>query len=502
MTFLDGTVVNAALPVLQSRLGATVADAQWVVEGYALTLAALLLVGGALGDRYGRRRVFGLGVALFAGASAACGLAPGIGSLIVARAVQGVAAALLVPGSLAILRASFEGEERGRAIGSWSSFSAVAAGFGPMLGGWLVESVSWRWIFFLNLPLAAGALAITRRHVPESRDDRAAGPLDWPGAAVAVVGLGGVVYGLVESGRRGWADPLVSAALIGGAVALAGFVAIEARARAPLMPLGLFRSRAFAGANLLTLFLYAALGGLLFLLPYRLILAEGYSAFAAGASLLPFVVTLTLLSRFAGRLGARYGARIPLTSGPCIAALGFVLFALPAAGGGSYWATFFPAALTLGVGMAVTVAPLTDAVMGAVPERHAGVASGINNTVSRAASLLAVAVLGAVAVQVSAVRLGGRLAAMDLPAGARSRMEGLMSALAPVDLPADLDGATVRAVRQAFAASLVDGFRLSALLAAGLAVASAVTGWWAFGGDGPVLGSRARSSGTPRPASR
>jgi EmrB/QacA subfamily drug resistance transporter len=480
MTFLDGTVVNASLPVLQSRLGATVADAQWIVEAYALTLASLLLVGGALGDRYGRRRVFSVGVALFALASGTCGLAPGVRSLIGARAIQGVAAALLVPGSLAILRASFEGVQRGRAIGTWSSFSAVAAGIGPMLGGWLVESVSWRWIFFLNLPLAAAALAIARRHVPESRDDRATGRLDVMGAALAVLGLAGLVFGLVESGRRGWSDPVVWATLVLGALALAAFVAVEARSRAPMMPLGLFRSRAFAGANLLTLFLYAALGGVLFLLPYELILAQGYSAFRAGASLLPLVVSLAVLSRGAGALAARTGPRWPLTVGPALAALGFALFAVPGAQAGSYWKTFFPAVLGLGLGMGITVAPLTDAVMGAAGSRRAGLASGINNTVSRAAAVLAVAVLGAVVVQVSRARLVDRLGAIDLPARARAELGTSGSALGPVELPASLDAKRASAVTEAYAASLVDGFRVAVLLGAGLAAAASATGWWAF----------------------
>jgi EmrB/QacA subfamily drug resistance transporter len=480
MTFLDGTVVNAALPVLQSRLGATVADAQWIVEAYALTLASLLLVGGALGDRYGRRRIFSLGVALFAGASAVCGLAPGVRSLIGARAIQGVAAALLVPGSLAILRASFAGVERGRAIGTWSSFSAIAAGVGPMLGGWLVESVSWRGIFFLNLPLAAAAVVITRRYVPESKDDRATGPLDVKGAALAIVGLAGLVFGLVESGRRGWSDPAVVASLVVGAAALAGFVVVEARGPAPMMPLELFRSRAFAGANLLTLFLYAALGGVLFLLPYELILAQGYSAFLAGASLLPFVVSMAVFSRAAGALAARVGARLPLTVGPAVAAVGFALFALPGANAGSYWTTFFPAVLVLGIGMAVTVAPLTDAVMGAAGSRRAGLASGINNTVSRAAAVLAVAVLGAVVVQVSRARLDDRLAGLDLPAELRAEVRSRGAALAPVSVSATLDAKTADAVKEAYAASLVDGFRVAALLGAGLAAAASVTGWWAF----------------------
>jgi MFS family permease len=385
-----------------------------------------------------------------------------------------------VPGSLAILRASFHGEARGRAIGSWSSFSAVAAGVGPALGGWLVDSVSWRWIFFLNVPLAAAALAITRRHVPESRDDRANEALDWKGAALAILGLAGLVGGLVESGRRGWSDRAVWAPLVGGAAALAGFVVVEARGRAPMMPLELFRSRTFAGSNLLTLFLYAALGGILFLLPYELILAQGYSAFRSGAALLPLVLAMALLSRAAGALAARTGARLPLTAGPALAALGFALFALPGARAGSYWTTFFPAVLVLGLGMALTVAPLTDAVMGAADARRAGLASGINNTVSRTAAVLAVAGLGAVVVHVSRARLGDRLVAINLPDEARAQVLSRGSALAPIEAPARVDAKTAGAVEEAYARSLVDGFRWAVMLGVGLAAAAAATGWWAF----------------------
>lgn len=487
ITFIDGTVVGVALPVLQERLGASVTEAQWVVESYALLLAALILVGGSLGDRLGRRLVFAAGVLVFAAASAWCGFAPDVHQLIIARTTQGLGAALLVPGSLALIGANFSREQRGRAIGTWSGFTAIAAGVGPVLGGWLVENVSWRWIFFINLPLAGIVLAITWFRVPESRDESARGRLDWGGAALAVLGLGGIVYALIEAGNRGFGDARVLAGLAGGACALAAFFFVESRVETPMMPLDLFRSRTFAGANLLTLFLYSALGGAMFFVPFNLIQVQGYTATSAGAALMPLVVTMFLLSRWAGGLVDRYEARLPLTVGPVVAAAGFALFALPGVGG-SYWTTFFPAVVLMSAGMAVSVAPLTTTVMGAVDERRAGTASGINNAVSRLAGVLAVAVLGVIILTTFGRSFDARLAVLHLSAGARQELESQRTRLAAAEIPAGLSEEERAAVKRSLDESFVDGFRAAIAVAVALALLGALGAWLMIDGRNPTKG--------------
>jgi EmrB/QacA subfamily drug resistance transporter len=473
MAFIDSTVVNVALPALESSFKAGVIDVQWVVESYGLFLGALILVGGAAGDRFGRRKVFLTGVSVFALASAACGVAQSIHQLIVARALQGLGAALLTPGSLAIISASFPEQERGRAIGTWSGFSAITTALGPVLGGWLIQHASWRWIFFINLPLASAVILISIVHVPESRGPLAK-RLDILGALLAIIGLGGLVFGLIESPRLGWTNLEVSGSLLVAIASLISFPFVEARAPSPMVPLQLFRSRTFSGANLLTLFLYAALGIFFFIFPMNLIQVQGYSATAAGAAALPLILLIFFLSRWSGGLVSHYGAKPPLIIGPLIAAVGFALFA-GAGIGGSYWRSFFPAFLVLGFGMAVSVAPLTTVVMGTVDQKFAGAASGINNAVARVAGLLAIAVFGILMVSAFATRLDHQLVRMNFPSSARHELLSNRTRLAAIDMPPGLDPAQATHARSAINNSFLFAFRLIAFCCTALAIASAAT---------------------------
>jgi EmrB/QacA subfamily drug resistance transporter len=474
LAFIDSSVVNLALPAFQAELNATVIHAQWVVEAYALLLAALILVGGALGDIYGRRRTYVAGVALFAVSSIWCGLAPSIGQLIFARGLQGIGAALLVPGSLAIISASFPKEERGRAIGTWSGFSSITMAVGPLLGGFLIEHASWRWVFFINVPLALIVLILTFWRVPESRNPHAGGGLDWVGAALATIGLGGMVYGLIESPQQGWSHPAVVVALLSGVMALAAFAIVELRTPAPLLPFTLFRSRNFSGANLLTLFLYAALSGLLFFFPLNLIQVQRYSATSAGAAILPLILLMFLLSRWSGGLVDRYGAKRPLVAGPLIVALGFMIFAIPSAGN-NYWTTFFPAVVVLGFGMAISVAPLTTAVMNSVPEGRSGTASGINNAVSRIAGVLSIAALGIVMFATFSQHLSSRLDRLNLQPQIRLGIESQRVRLAAIEIPQEVDTRLKEDIRRSVADSFIAGFRLVAIVGSGLALLSSAT---------------------------
>jgi EmrB/QacA subfamily drug resistance transporter len=384
VAFLDGTIVNVALPSIASDLGASLSDLQWVLDAYLVTLTALVLLGGSLGDRYGRRRVFLLGLAGFTGASMACGLAPDVQVLIVARAVQGIGAALLVPGSLAILSAVFDPEDRARAVGAWSGLGGVASAIGPFLGGWLIDSVSWRLAFFVNVPFAV-AVVVAARHVPETSSGEEE-HLDLRGAAAASLGLAFLTYGLIEE---------VAVVGVVGGVLLAGFLVLEWRSRAPMLPLTVFRNAQFSGANATTLAVYAALGGAFFLLVIELQVALHYSALAAGSALLPVTLLMLVLSARAGALAQRIGPRLPMTVGPLVVAGGLLLWTRVDAGG-SYVGTVLPGAIVFGLGLSLTVAPLTATIMAAADDQHLGVASGVNNAIARLAGLLAVALLPAV----------------------------------------------------------------------------------------------------------
>jgi len=475
MAFIDGTVVNVALPALQFNLHATVVDVQWVVESYGLLLSALILVGGALGDSLGRRAMFLFGVALFGVASAGCGFSSSIRMLVIWRSLQGLAAAFLVPGSLAIISASFDEKSRGKAIGTWSGFTAITTAFGPVLGGWLIEHASWHWIFFINVPLALLVIAISFRHVPESRNVNARG-VDWLGAVTVTVGLAGLVYGFLESASLGWKHPRVLGSLLVGIVSLALFLFAERRVSAPMLPLELFTSRSFSGANLLTLFLYAALGIFFFLFPLNLIQVQKYSATGTGAAALPAIFLMFFLSRWSGGLVTRYGPKRPLIVGPLIAAVGFMLFTFPSANA-NYWATFFPGFVVLGLGMAVSVAPLTTVVMTSVDQDRAGIASGINNAVARVAGVLAVAVLGAVMVGAFSHSLRDSLGRLRLDANIVHDLESNVVKLGGLDAPTSQNGETREKIRFAVAQAFVFGFRMVMVICAALAMMSAVVAY-------------------------
>jgi EmrB/QacA subfamily drug resistance transporter len=469
MAFIDGSVVNVALPAMQSELGASVAAMQWIVNAYLLFLGSLVLVGGSMGDKLGRRTVFIAGVGVFTVASAACGLAPNASSLIVARAVQGIGAALFVPSSLAIIGAVFEGEARGRAIGTWAAVGAITSAVGPVAGGALVDALSWRAIFFLNVPLAALTIALAMSSVPNSHKLDAPQQLDWPGALSAAAGLATLTYGLTQVSARGFAHPLVLGTIGAGVLVLGAFVRIEANSRHPMMPLDVFRSRDFTGANLVTLLLYFGLGGALFFLPFTLIRAHAYTATEAGAALLPVPVIIGLLSRFTGSLTSRFGSRALLSAGPAVAGIGFAMLALPFVHGG-YWTGFFPTLAVLGLGMTITVAPLTATVMGSVPGDQVGIASGINNAVARVASLLAVAVLGIVFVWSHEAALSARLDALHIPQDARQTGQLLEpDGAAAGDTRTPPQGPLARAEAEAIA----DALRAVALVAAACAFAGA-----------------------------
>jgi EmrB/QacA subfamily drug resistance transporter len=468
MAFIDGTVVNVALPALQSALHASGTDIQWVVESYALLLASLLLLGGSLGDLYGRRRIFLYGVLVFAIGSCWCGFSSSILSLIVARGLQGVGAAFLVPGSLAILSSSYPEEKRGHAIGTWSGFTAITAAIGPVLGGWLVEHASWRWVFFINLPLAVVVVLISMWRVPESRNEAARKSLDWRGAALATFGLGGITYALIGSSTTASGSKVAVWSLgLAGVVALIAFLIVESRSPAPMVSLHLFRSRNFSAAHLLTFLLYAPLGGILFFFPLDLIQIQHYSATKAGAAVLPMILVIFTLSRWSGGLVARYGARLPLTVGPLVAASGFALV-LRQGIEGSYWSTLFPAVVTLGIGLAITVAPLTTAVMDSVPSSDAGVASGVNNAVSRIAALLAVAVYGLVLSAGFNRTLNRSLAKMQMSPAVRQNADRQRSNLAG----AQIDDPQVK---RAFDEAFISGYREVIWLSTALALLSALS---------------------------
>jgi EmrB/QacA subfamily drug resistance transporter len=485
IAFTEATIINVALPAIQQSLKASIAQMQWVASAYTLFLAALTLLGGALGDHYGRRRMSVVGLAVFAGATVWCAVASDAIQLIVGRGLQGVGAALLTPNSLAQISAAFPRIERGRAIGIWSAATSLSGGAAPLLGGWLIDAISWRAIFLVGVPPALLTLALAVARVPESRAAGPRAPIDGRGAATATLALAALTYGLVSAGSHGWTRPAVLAALGGAATGFAAFVWMEARNAAPMMPLAVFRSRTFSGANVLTLLLYGALTAAFFLLPFNLVRVHGYSATLTGAAYLPFAISMGLLSRWAGGLLDRYGARLPLVIGPLLVAAGLALLAWPGTGG-AYWQTFFLPMTVVGIGMAVTAAPLTAAVMGAVDPASAGIAAGINNTVARLAALLAVAVVGLAAVPLFNRALDLRVATLSLPAPAAAALQAEKRNLGDVRVP-DLPGIDPEPVRAAVHAAFVDSFRIIVLTTASLAVGAALCAALVLDGRPPAL---------------
>lgn len=474
IAYIDESIVNVALPAIETDLATSVVVIQWLVNAYTLCLAAFLLAGGAAGDLFGRRRIFVIGITLFATASLFCGLSSSVMQLILARAIQGIGAAMLIPCSLAIIGATFDESERGKAIGTWAGFSSVAAAVGPLLGGLIVDHFSWRWIFLINPFLALATIWIALYHVPESRDDEAKGPMDWRGSLLAFVALGSLAFGLISAPVSGWTDSTVVIALSAGLLLLGLFIWEEARSPAPILPLGLFRSRAFTAVNLLTLLLYGALGGALFFLPFALIQVEGFSAVLAGAAFLPVTIIMGALSRWSGGLIDRFGARGSLIIGPSIAAFGFGLLALPI-GGGSYWAYLVPIGV-LALGMVISAAPITTTVINAVPTHQAGIAAGVDNAVAAVASLLAVAILGALALafynDALESHLVGKVASEDVKQAIHNARGQFVTAPAL----STVQGSDRQVAQIIIKESLAESIRLIMLLVSLLAFASAACG--------------------------
>ena len=473
MAFLDSTVMNVALPAVQTNLDVSGREVQWMFGAFGLVIAALLLIGGTLGDHYGRRRIFVLGATIFALASVGCALAPGPTQLIAARAVQGAGGALLVPASLAIVGASFEGRARAKAIGLWGALSGLAMAVGPVLGGWLVTDVSWRAAFLISPAMALVAIPIALWHVPESRDPEARG-LDLVGAAIVTIALGALVYGLIESSASGFADPVVLAALLLGAFALSTFVFVERHKDDPMVPPSLFRSKNFDGANLVTLLFYMSLTGSLYFVPFLMMQVHGYSAFVTGSVFLPFVAMALLLGRLSGYILARFGEKVPLVIASLAAALGYALFAVPGVEYGSYWTSFFPAMVVQGFGMALAITPLTAVALGSVEGDHSGLASGVNNAAARVAAPLAVAVLGVFVYGAFSANLDARLDGMNLPGEVRTELEAAKADLGAAEAPEGVNAKMAAHINLAIDESFVAGFRTVMVVCVGLALISAL----------------------------
>lgn len=472
MVFLDGTVVTVALPRIQKEFQASVSGLQWLVDIYILFLSVPILVAGSLSDRYGRRKFFNIGLVGFALASAVCGAASNLNVLIIARVFQGISGAFMLPGSLAILNATFPPEVRGRTVGTWSAFTPLTTAIGPLLGGWLVDNISWRAAFYINLPLAALTLYLSLRYIPESKSNAIPEGQDWPGAGLITAGLGGLIFGLIEGPRRGWADPLVWISIAAAVICLAGFVLVELKSRHPLVPFTLFKHRVFSGVTLVTFILYFAMSGVFFFLTLNLQQIQGFTATQAGAAFMPIILLLFLISRWAGSYADRAGPRLPMIVGPAVIAAGFFLYVIPGPQA-NYWLTFLPATVVFGAGLGFTVAPLTTVALGSVPTHLSGLASGVSNAVSRVATMLAVAMLGFVMVLQFGASLEQRTRQLPLSGAERVILQQEALDLGGAEAPPGLDPALKIRVEAAISNAFVDSFRLMMALCGLLALASA-----------------------------
>jgi EmrB/QacA subfamily drug resistance transporter len=485
MTAINGTAVNVVLPVIQTDLNATMSQAQWIYEAYVLFLASLLLTGGSLGDRFGRRRMYALGVILYSFSAFVCGLAQTMGQIISARIIQGIGGALLLPGCLSIISSHFSKERHGKAIGIWTGITSIGAAIGPVVGGVLTDKASWRWVFFINLPIAVLTLVILFLRVPESTSETGGERrrIDIVGALLITTGMASVIFGLVESTNAGFLVPRILITLVTGTVLVVLFLVVEKRVKNPLLPMNLFRARNFSGANLLSLLVYAALGSVLFFFPFNLIQIQNYSATAAGAALLPFVVVMFALSRWTGGLVHRFGPRLPLVIGTLVTGCGYVAAVIPKVGG-SYWTTFFPAILLLGIGMSFCVAPITTTVIEAAGARFSGLASGFNTAVARVAALVSIAVIGIAVIHIFQKDLDTRLVELDLEPAVLQTLRHQESKLAAIEIPDNVEIQKKKSIENAIAIAFVKGFRILLVICIGLSFSGTLAALFMIHGRG------------------
>ncbi len=479
MVFIDLSTLNVALPAIQRDLGINGKNLLWIINAYTLFLSSLMLLGGSLGDIYGRKKIFVIGIIIFSISSFLCGISSGIEMLIIVRGFQGIGGALMVPGSLAIISSVIPSERRGKAYGTWSTFSALTTSAGPVLGGWLAGIGLWRVIFFINIPLAIFTIFALLAKVPESKDESAKG-LDIPGAVSATIGLAGITYGFLEASDTNFAAARVIVPLSVGVLAIILFLIIEFRSNHPLMPLSLYHSRSFSGVNLLTLLMYTALNVGLFFLPMNLVQIQGYKEFSAGLAILPFAILISAMSRFSGAFADKFGARIPLIAGPLIAGAGIFLLSFPGvtAGPSDYWGTFFPGILILGVGMGIVVAPLTATVMSSVPSGNTGIASGINNTMARIAGLIAIAVLGSFMIIFFKGNLESRTSSLTLTHNQKTELIKNSDDLAEAKPPEGLMDKEKTLINSDIKHSFVNAFDLILYISAALSILSALTSFF------------------------